>query len=143
MNEIVVILARQYDPETWSIIDAQTKRGLPSSPLLRQAKQRSLDYGSSIIVTLAAANYEVTQSWSSDMDAAREAGIVDLWAQERERYEHERIPDCLYHERVWVHEQTIHDDDSIANEAGFVEVFNPTHWRLRPTPPVTGEINYE
>ena len=88
-----------------------------------------------LLTALASHGLTIEQGWSSDMEAARDAGIVDLWAKERDRYEHDRIPDCLYHDGTWVHEQTIHDDDSMTDEGGFVEVFEPTHWRRRPSPP--------
>lgn len=72
--------------------------------------------------------------WKDIKDAPRDE-TVDLWAQERPRYHHLRITDCVYRDGKWKHPQTTYDNDELADAAGMVEIFNPTHFRLRPNPP--------
>lgn len=87
-DQVIEVLARSKDPETWEILDAQANRGLPSSPLLNQLKQKSLDHGVAALQALSDAGlvveekpniveYELLRNVTDEQRA--QAGDSPLW----------------------------------------------------------------
>lgn len=70
--------------------------------------------------------------WRDIETAPKDGTLIDLYAQERKRYQNQRIPDCFFYKEKWRHLQTIYDEDT---DDELSEIFNPTHWMHRPKPP--------
>ena len=69
-----------------------------------------------------------------DISTAPDNGTqIDLWAAERERYVNERVTDCWWNGKNWVHTRTIYDDDTGNDEPAIL--FNAEFWRPIPAPP--------
>jgi hypothetical protein len=75
-------------------------------------------------------------AWRPIESAPRDGTRVDLWAAERERYVNERITDCRWKAGRWTHHRTIYDDET---DDDMHEVFNASHWRPLPSPPLSAK----
>jgi hypothetical protein len=107
----------------------------PWSCMRCQAEEiyRQTDRILSILALQPSYRQGLEDAWQPIETAPKQARPIDLWGQERERYAHERIINCYWHESGrWVHPRTIHDDET---DDELAQVYNPTHWRLPPEPP--------
>lgn len=110
-KEVVEVLARRLDPETWAVIDSQIRRGIPSSHLMQIEKKDSLNRVLRTLNAIAQAGLEITPGWSSDMKAAPRG-----------------TPIQLLHESGELYVNSINSD----REAGYYAYWKP----LGPLPPV-------